>query len=117
MTFERVLIVAAVIFCIGLYGVITRKNAIVILMSLELMFNAVNISAVAMSRYILPASLVVDSQTTSIEALQFLLTGHILSIFVITVAAAEVALGLAIIIAIYRSRENSDVTSINLLKY
>ena len=86
-------------------------------MSLELMFNAVNISAVAMSRYILPASLVADTQTTSIEALQFLLTGHILSIFVITVAAAEVALGLAIIIAIYRSRENSDVTSINLLKY
>lgn len=117
MTLERVLIVAAVIFCIGLYGVITRKNAIVILMSLELMFNAVNISAVAMSRYILPASLVADTQTTSTEALQFLLTGHILSIFVITVAAAEVALGLAIIIAIYRSRENSDVTEINLLKY
>ncbi len=117
MTLERILLVAAIIFCIGLYGVVTKKNAIAVLMCLELMFNAVNITAVAMSRYMVPAALAANPGSTSEDALQFLLTGQIFAVFIITVAAAEVALGLAIIIAIYRNRETSDVTEINLMKY
>ena len=117
MTLERVLIVGAVIFCIGLYGVITRRNGIAVLMSLELMFNAVNLTAVAMSRYMVPAAIAANPRSTSEDVLQLLLTGHVFAIFIITVAAAEVALGLAIIIAIYRSWQTADVTEINLMKY
>lgn len=117
MNLERVLLVAAIIFCIGLYGAITKKNAITVLMCLELMFNAVNISAVAMSRYITPAVLAGPQYAVvTDDTLQFLLTGHVFAIFVITVAAAEVALGLAIVISIYRSRGTSDVSQINLMK-
>ncbi len=116
MTLERILLVAAIIFCIGLYGAITKRNAITVLMCLELMFNAINISAVAMSRYITPAVLAGKPAVATDDALQFLLTGQVLTIFVITVAAAEVALGLAIIISIYRSRGTSDMSQINLMK-
>ncbi len=107
MTLENVLIVAAIIFSIGLYGALSKRNAITVLMSIELMFNAVNITAVALSRYVLPSSF----RTGSAEALpQFLLTGQVFAVFIITVAAAEVALGLAIVIAIFRSRQSVFVT-------
>jgi len=92
---------SAVLFSIGLYGALAKRNAIVILMSIELMLNAVNIAMVAFSRYIVP----------------LLLTGQVFAIFVMVVAAAEVAVGLAIIIAIYRSRETVDATQINLMKW
>jgi len=88
-------------FSIGLYGVLAKRNAVIILMCIELMLNAVNITLVAFSRYVVPA----------------LLTGQIFAIFVIVVAAAEIAVGLAIILAIYRHLEDIDVTKINLLKW
>jgi NADH:ubiquinone oxidoreductase subunit K len=98
---EHYLILAAVLFSIGLYGALAKRNAIVILMSIELMLNAVNIALVAFSRYIVPLAL----------------TGQVFTIFVMVVAAAEVAVGLAIIIAIYRYRETIDATKINLMKW
>jgi len=98
---EHYLILAAVLFAIGLYGALAKRNAIIILMCIELMLNAVNIAMVAFSRYIVPLQL----------------TGQIFAIFVMVVAAAEVAVGLAIIIAIYRHRKTIDVTKIDLLKW
>ena len=98
---EHYLILATVLFSIGLYGALAKRNAIVILMSIEIMLTAVNIAMVAFSRYIVPA----------------MLTGQVFAIFVIVVAAAEVAVGLAIILAIYRGFEDIDVTKINLLKW
>src|SRR4030042_2246454 len=98
---EHYLILAAILFSIGLYGALAKRNAIVILMSIELMLNGVNIALVAFSRYIVPLAL----------------TGQVFTIFVMVVAAAEVAVGLAIIISIYRHRETIDATKINLMKW
>jgi len=98
---EHYLILSAILFSIGLYGVFAKRNAVVILMSIEIMLNAVNIAMVAFSRYIVP----------------LLLTGQVFAIFIMVVAAAEVAVGLAIIIAIYRSRETIEVTKIDLMKW
>lgn len=98
---QHFLILAAILFCIGLYGALTRRNAIVILISIELMLNAVNILMVAFSRYITPIAL----------------TGQVFAIFIMVVAAAEVAVGLAIIISIYRNRETLDVHKIDLMKW
>jgi NADH:ubiquinone oxidoreductase subunit K len=98
---EHYLILSAVLFSIGLYGALAKRNAIVILMSIELMLNGVNIAMVAFSRFIVP----------------LLLTGQIFAIFIMVVAAAEVAVGLAIIISIYRNRGTIDATQINLLKW
>jgi len=97
---EHYLILSAVLFSIGLYGALAKRNAIIILMSIEIMLNAVNIAMVAFSRYIVPA----------------MLTGQIFTVFIIVVAAAEAAVGLAIIIAIYRNRETIDATEIDLMK-
>jgi len=98
---EHYLILSAVLFSIGLYGALAKRNAIVILMSIELMLNGVNIALVAFSRYITPLAL----------------TGQVFAIFVMVVAAAEVSVGLAIIISIYRYRETIDATKINLMKW
>jgi NAD(P)H-quinone oxidoreductase subunit 4L len=98
---EHYLILSAVLFSIGLYGALAKRNAVIILMSIELMLNAVNIAMVAFSRYIVP----------------LLLTGQVFAIFVMVVAAAEVAVGLAIIIAIYRHRDTIDATKIDLMKW
>ena len=116
MNLESFLIVAAIIFAIGLYGAITKNNAITVLMSIELMFNAVNISAVAMSRYIVPASIAHADPTSADIAVQFLLTGQVFTIFIITVAAAEVALGLAIVLSIFRQRSSIFVSDAAELK-
>ena len=116
MSLDNFLIVAAIIFSIGLYGAMTKRNAITVLMSLELMFNAVNITAVAFSRYVVPHSIVADPQTTADTAMQFLLTGQIFSVFIITVAAAELALGMAIVLAIFRQRASIYVTDVADLK-
>ncbi len=116
MSLESVLIVAAIIFAIGLYGALSKRHVITVLMCIELMFNAVNITAVALSRYIVPSTLRADPQAVGDEVVQFLLTGQILAIFIITVAAAEIALGLAIVIAIYRNRQTVFVTDANLMK-
>jgi NAD(P)H-quinone oxidoreductase subunit 4L len=98
---QHYLVLSAVLFSIGLYGVLAKRNAVIILMCVELMLNAVNITLVAFSRYVVPA----------------MLTGQVFVIFVIVVAAAEVAVGLAIIFAIYRRLEDIDVSKINLLKW
>ena len=116
MSLENFLIVGAVIFAIGLYGALSKRNAITVLMSLELMFNAVNISAVALSRYIVPAGLAQDPTATADEVVRLLLTGQVFAVFIITVAAAEVALGVAIVIAIYRSRDTVFVTDVSQLR-
>jgi NADH-quinone oxidoreductase subunit K len=94
------LILGAAIFCIGLYGALVRRNAVGILMALELMLNAVNINMVAFSRSVTPT----------------LLSGQIFAIFVIAIAAAEAAVGLAIIIALYRSRKSINADEIDLMK-
>jgi NADH:ubiquinone oxidoreductase subunit K len=93
------LIFAAVLFSAGVYGVLARRNAVLVLMSIELMLNAVNVNLVAFS-----ASL-------------HQLTGQVFALFVITVAAAEIGIGLAIVILIYRNRETINVDEINLLKW
>jgi NADH:ubiquinone oxidoreductase subunit K len=98
---ENYLVLSAIMFCIGLFGALTKRNAVIMLMCIELMLNAVNISMVAFSRYIVPT----------------LLTGQVFAIFIIVVAAAEVAVGLAIILAIYRCLVDIDVTKINLMKW
>ena len=105
MSLDNFLIVSSILFSIGLYGALSKRNAIAVLMSIELMFNAVNLAAVAFSRYTVPAALGEGG-----EMARMLLTGQVFSIFIITIAAAEVALGLAIVIAVYRSRSTIFVT-------
>ncbi len=102
------LFVAALLFCIGLFGVFARRSAVGILMAVELMLNAVNINLVAFWRY----GLVVNPQTS--EALPP--TGWIWAIFVLTVAAAEAAVGLALIISVYRRRDSVVAEELDLLK-
>jgi NADH:ubiquinone oxidoreductase subunit K len=101
VTLEHYLVLSAVLFCIGLFGVLSKRNAIVILMSVELMLNGVNVAMVAFSRYIVPQ----------------LLTGQVFAIFIMLVAAAEAAVAMAIIITIYRHRESIDITNVNLMKW
>ena len=96
--------VSAALFCIGLFGALARRNAIAILISIELMLNAVNINLVAFWRF--------GSNNPQTQ-----LTGLVFAIFVITLAAAEAAIGLALIIAIYRSRDTVNVDEVDLLKW
>ena len=95
------LVVAALLFCIGLYGVMARRNAVAILMAVELMLNAVNINLIAFWRYQNPA----DTR------------GMAWAVFVLAVAAAEAAVGLALIISIYRSRDSVVAEELDTLKY
>jgi NADH-quinone oxidoreductase subunit K len=99
------LIVSAALFTIGLAGVMLRRNLIVILMSLELMLNAANLSLVAFSRFRLGANGLPDYNA------------EVFVFFVITVAAAEVAVGLALLVALYRARQTTDVGDITSLKF
>lgn len=98
---EDYLLVSAGLFCLGVYGVLTRRNAIAILMGIELMLNAANLNLIAFARFVDPIRV----------------AGHSFAIFVITVAAAEAAVGLAIVICIYRNRQSINVDNINLLKW
>lgn len=95
------LIVSALLFCLGLYGALARRNAVAILMGVELMLNAAVINLVAFWRYMNP-----NAQ----------LTGQAFAVFVITLAAAEVAVGLALVIAIYRNRDTVVVEDVDMLK-
>ena len=97
---EFVLIVAAALFCIGLFGALARRNLVSILMGIELMLNGVNINLVAFWRYLEP---------------QFV-TGQIFALFIIAVAAAEAAVGLAMVIAIYRARITVNADEVDSLK-
>ena len=98
---HHVLIVSAVLFSLGVFGVLARRNAIMILLALELMLNAVNINLVAFAVYLDPS----------------LIVGVIFAIFVITVAAAEVGLALAIVLRLYRSRSSVNVDEVNLMRW
>jgi NADH:ubiquinone oxidoreductase subunit K len=95
------LIVGAILFCVGVFGVLARRNAVAILMGIELMLNAVNINLVAFWRYLEPTAA----------------TGQVFAAFVFIVAAAETAVGLALIISVYRNRETVDVENVDLLKW
>ena len=101
VSLEHYLILSVVLFSIGIYGVIAKRNAVIILMCIEIMLNAVNIALIAFSRYSDPA----------------LLTGQVFAIFVMAVAACEAAVGIAIIITIYRNRESINVDQFDLTKW
>ena len=108
MSLEAMLIISAVLFAIGLYGSLARRNVLAVLMSIELMFNAVNLTLVAMAKYVAPAGLE--------ENLSAVLTGQVFAVFIITVAAAEIALGLGIVFAMYRSTGTVDLTQATELR-
>ena len=116
MSLESLLVVAGALFAIGFFGVLTRRHAIAVLMSIELMFNAVNVTLVALSRYVVPLRLLQAPGATGDEVVGSVLTGQAFAIFIIIVAAAEVALGLAIILALYRTRATVDLTQYSLMK-
>ena len=99
--FEHVLLLAAILFSLGVYGVLARRNAVLILMSVELMLNAVNINMIAFAVYLNPD--------------QF--TGLIFVVFIIAVAAAEAGLALAIILRLFRNRRTANVDEADLLKW
>jgi NADH-quinone oxidoreductase subunit K len=95
---EHYLVVSALLFCLGLMGVVLRRNLLVIYMSLELMLNAANLALVAASRFVGN------------------LDGQVMVFFVVTVAAAEVAVGLALIVALYRRRQTAHVEDLTALR-
>ncbi|MBA3552613.1 MAG: NADH-quinone oxidoreductase subunit NuoK [Actinobacteria bacterium] len=101
MRLPFLLFFSAVLFSAGIYGVLARRNAVLVLMSIELMLNAVNVNLVAFGSFLQDAAL----------------TGQVFALFVITVAAAEVGIGLAIVILIYRNRETINVDEVNLLRW
>jgi NAD(P)H-quinone oxidoreductase subunit 4L len=98
MWLNQFLLLGAVLFCIGVYGVLARRNGVMVLMSIELILNAVNINLVAFGAY---------NNTPA---------GQVFALFVIAVAAAEVGVGLAIVLLIYRNRTSIDLESVDLLK-
>jgi NADH-quinone oxidoreductase subunit K len=104
LTLNHFLFVSGALFAIGLAGVLVRRNLLIIFMCLELMLAAANLTLVAFSRFTL-----VEGQPAY--------DAHVLLFFIITVAAAEVAVGLAIIVALFRSKETTDVTKVNTMKY
>ena len=108
------LMVATGLFSIGLYATLTRRNAVNVLMGVELMLNAVNLNAVALWRYASPTV----TATVDGESVQLLSTldGQVFAIFVIALAAAEAAVGLALIIAVYRSRRTVELEQLDMLQ-
>ena len=99
LTLAHFLILSALLFVIGMLGVLTRKNVLIIFMSVELMLNAVNLTLIAFGRYL--GSMV----------------GQVFAVFVITIAAAEAAIGLGLIIALFRNKETVNADEIDLLKW
>jgi NADH-quinone oxidoreductase subunit K len=102
---SKFLVVAALMFCIGLAGVLVRRNVIVIFMAIELILNAANLNFIAFARHL--------EETGNLNAV----AGEVFTVFVIVVAAAEAAIGLGIVIALYRNRETVFVDKIDLLKW
>ncbi len=99
---EDVLIVGGALFATGLYIALAKRNAVAVLMGIELMLNAVNLTLIAFARF-------VESARP--------LDGHVFAVVVITVAAAEAAVALALVVAVYRHRETVDVDRINILRW
>src|SRR5579884_1020830 len=106
VTLNDFLVLGAILFCIGLFGALSKRNAVAILMSIEIMLNAVNITLIAY------ASAFLHHAPSAAR-----LTGQVFAVFIITVAAAEAAVALAMIIAIYRRRETIDVGQIDLMHW
>ena len=102
MLVNQFLILGAVLFSIGVYGVLARRNGVLVLMSIELILNAVNINLVALGA-------LGNDATAAV-------TGQVFALFVITIAAAEVGVGLAIILLIYRNRSSVDLDDVDLMK-
>jgi NADH-quinone oxidoreductase subunit K len=102
---SKFLVIGALLFIIGVAGVLTRRNIIVIFMSIELILNAANLNFIAFSRYL--------QDTGNVNAV----AGQIFTVFIIVVAAAEAAIGLGIVIALYRNKETIWVDEIDLLKW
>src|SRR5258708_37338450 len=98
MLLNQFLILGAFLFCVGVYGALARRNAVLVLMSIELILNAVNINLVAFG------------------AFRHNIAGQVFALFVIAIAAAEVGVGLAIVLLIYRNRRSIDITSVDLMK-
>ena len=96
------LVLSSLLFSIGLYGVLSRRNAVGILMAIEIMLNSVNVAMVALSRYAGSSGLI---------------AGQIFAVFIITVAAAEASVALALLIAVFRARGTIDVEQIDLLRW
>jgi NADH:ubiquinone oxidoreductase subunit K len=105
VTLEHYLVVSALLFGLGLWIALAKRNAIIILMGVELMLNAVNLALIAFSRF------------AAVPGGRPPLAGHVFVIFVITVAAAEAAVALALAVAVYRNRATVDIDQINLLKF
>ncbi len=105
LTLYHFLVLGAILFCIGLYGAISKRNAIAVLMGIEIMLNAVGITMVGFSFF------------NSVKPYASLLTGQIFAIFIITVAAAEAAVALAMVISVYRKRNTVDVGEIDIMKW
>lgn len=99
MIVNQFLVLAAVLFSLGIYGVLVRRNAVLVLLSVELMLTGVNINLVAFGSYL-------DQ-----------MAGQVFALFVITVAAAEVGIGLAIIVLIFRNRQSANVDELDLMKW
>jgi NADH:ubiquinone oxidoreductase subunit K len=104
LTLNHFLVLGAILFCIGLYGAIAKRNAIAVLMGIEIMLNAVNITMIGFAYF------------NRVKPYSTYLTGQIFAIFIITVAAAEAAVALAMIISIYRKKNTVDVTEIDTMK-
>lgn len=102
---SKFLIIAALLFAVGVAGVLTRRNIIVIFMSIELILNAANLNFIAFSRYL--------QEIGHVNAV----AGQVFTVFIIVVAAAEAAIGLGLVIALYRNRETIFVDKIDLLKW
>lgn len=105
MTILQFVILGSALFCFGIYGVLTRRNAVMVLLSVELMLAAVNINLVAFNAFFLGAG-----------ATREAFAGQIFSLFLIAVAAAEVGIGLAIVLLIFRNRKSANVDELDLLK-
>ena len=101
ITLNDYLLLSAAVFCIGIFGALVKRNAISVLMGIELMLNSANINLVAFNHFVRPD----------------VLSGHVFAIFVIIVAASEVTVALAIILSVYRHRKAATVDDINLLKW
>ena len=110
MPIERYIFLSIALFCIGIAGVLIRRNAIIVFMCIELMLNAVNLTFLAFAKY-QPSVLATAEQAPANS-----MSGQMMVIFVMAVAAAEVAVGLGIIMAIFRLRHEIDVDELNLLK-